>query len=1070
MADGCEFLTSPSFDTLQSEVFGRAAELAGNQPESILYIENNDHRKGKVANEWAHRYEPLRLRVTGFNSVVSDCYEQIDGPNTLLDALTRRRLVDKALRRMGDQGGIENAQLYREHFTDLFTELEGDGFDTPEKVLELAEDSNLDRAEAELVSSAYETFTELRRAGIGDTQFTLSEAFRRVSEAEAPLSDFLPHVDVVVVSGFYELSGNQETFLKQLAAEFELIIALPLVATDPLVSGSNQLAADAVETYRDVSGQPTIIQPETETPLTAVAGKMYTPTETAATETPPPERLRWINAPTPDREVRIVAKRIRQQLADGVDPNEILVVIPGLISYQEQVADIFEASGIESVGVANKLLYQTYTGRAMLDLLDLCVDEPRTDVIARLATNPILTLAVDGEPLARSTVADLAHRLPTLNTDRLLDELPESSSRCLDELFKVTETAGEADATSVIDAVGSVFEFVNLERNVEEVSERSTGFDARMEAAAFERVDTVLDAIEFVAALFGMDDPIGEVNDALEKVRIPPPSQPSTDVVEVVGPRDAYMQSYSHLYVLGLTEADFPIDQNRPALFERIFDELPGISDADNRAEARYQFATLVSSADSVCLTTPETSFADEDLLESSILDELVRVTGIDSETDELGNATREDVQRALRHHRAPADMEAAVTHAREAGVFQVSQANRLLAGARCAANRSQPVISDHDGQLHSDLVETLHPTRSPYSPTQLRDYAKCGFAYYMQRVLNIEAPDEFHLEPQKLDLGSLVHEILEAFYRSFQDAPGEPVRLADYDRNELEEALLDQTFSALEESELAFDDVFYDRWVEQLLAGLGTPETNEYYGSDHSHRGIDRGLFVRFLDEELDEHDDTPAWFEVPMDFREDGNGVTELRVGERRIQIRGFIDRVGLKESDDGAVSAIVHDYKTGDPSTIQTIDGVDFQLPLYTLSAQAELERRYGDDLDSVDGQFYVLNPPTDVSRKLSLQTYINRYGSETAGYEQFLSETTPERVADIVDSIEAGAFQTTTLSAAEAGCRYCDYRDVCDVRHHQRQAVVQAMDEEGAAGYIPQRGRDQSFLDGPGGDAE
>jgi len=169
-----------------------------------------------------------------------------------------------------------------------------------------------------------------------------------------------------------------------------------------------------------------------------------------------------------------------------------------------------------------------------------------------------------------------------------------------------------------------VFEAVDLPDNVEAIEEGANSFDARMEVASYNRVERVLDAVEFVAERFGMDDPIAEVHDALEKVRVPPPGQPTQDVVEIVGPRDAYMQSYSHLYFVGLTEQDFPVKKKRPpTLFERIFDEIPEISLTDDRTEARYQFATLISSADSVYITTPETSFDDEDLLESSILDEL---------------------------------------------------------------------------------------------------------------------------------------------------------------------------------------------------------------------------------------------------------------------------------------------------------------------------------------------------------------------------------------------------------------------------------------------------------------
>lgn len=1069
MANSCHLLTGPSIDTLQSEIFERISERAGDQPASILYIENNDHRKDEVADAWAASYKPLRLRITDFNTVVGGCYERIADPGTLLDALTRRRLIGRALRTVADRGLLEDAHLYQEHFTDLITELEGEGYHTPDAVRDLAEDSTLSTETADLVTTVYEVFYELQRDGVGDEVYTLSEAYRAVLESETPLSDLLPHVDVVVISGFYELSHHEKAFLRQLAEAFPVYISLPLADTDEATAGANRITADAMDTYADLAGSPATVAPDASNPLIEAAGTMYTPTPGVDDDTEPPEQLSWYNAPTPDREVRHVARRVRQQLADGVDPNDILVVVPGLISYQEQIADVFEAAGIESVGFANKLLYQTYVGRAMLDLVDLCVDSPRTDAIARIATNPMVTLGDTHGAVDRSGIADLARRLPTGETDRLLEELDTESSQALEQLFDVTAAAGTADAANVVDAVRDVFAVVNLSENVETIEDGAESFDARMEVASYDRVERVLDAIEFVAERFGIDDPIEEVNDALEKVRVPPPTQATQDVVEIVGPRDAYMQSYSHLYFVGLTEMDFPVEQDRPLFFERIFDDIPDISPTDPRLEARYQFATLLSSAERVYITTPETSFDDDDLLESSILDELARVTGLEPSSGELGNAAPEDVQRALRYHRGQEARKAAVAHATETGAFDRPQADRLLDGAECAENRAAAAISEHDGQLDAELVAELHGEREPYSPTQLRDYAKCGFAYYMNRILGIEAPDEFHLEPQKVDLGSLVHDIFEGFYRGLQDDHGEPVHLTDYERADLEERLLDQTRTSVEDADLTFDDVFYDRWLEQLLAGLSTPDTNEYYGDGRPHRGVDRGLFTRFLDAEYDDNDYVPAWFEVPMDFADGSEGaITVTTPDGRDIPVGGFIDRVSLRERDDGTVEGLVHDYKTSDPDTIHTIDGVEFQLPLYTLATRAELAAQHGGALESVDGQFYVTEPPTDVTRKWSLQYYLERNAGTDQDYERFLSDTVPSRVGEIADSITNGAFQTTTLPAQEAGCRYCDYRDICDVRHHQRQEIIREMDRSDVLGYIPQRARDGSFLDTLGGD--
>jgi len=1071
MANSCSFFTSPSFDALQSEVFDWVDAQAGDHPASILYIENNDHHSDEVADAWAENYEPLRLRVTDFNTVIGECYERIADPSSLLDALTRRRLIDRALRTVADRGLLDDAHLYRDHFTDLITELEGEGYYSPESVRILVEDSQLSSGTADLVASVYEEFYELRREGVGDDVYTLSEAYRTVLDNGASLTEIFPHVDVVVISGFYDLSHHEKRFLHRLATAFPVCISLPLAATETPSDGANQITADAMETYQAVAGPPTTVSPDSPSSLIDAAGKLYTPTPGVNENTIPPDQLHWYSASTPDREVRQVARRVRKQLADGADPNDILVVIPGLISYQEQVADVFEAAGIQSVGFANKLLYQTYAGRAMLDLADLCVDDLRTDTIARLATNPLVTLGGATDDVDRSAVADLARRLPTVDTDRLLEELDDASAEVLENLFQVADDAETAEADDVVEAVQTVFETVDLSENVDSIEEDAASFDARMEVASYNRVERVLEAVEFVAERFGMDEPIEEVADALEKVRVPPPSQSTQDVVEIVGPRDAYMQSYSNLYFVGLTEQDFPVEKDRPLFFERLFDDIPDLSFTDDRAEARYQFATLLSGAESVYITTPETSFDDDDLLESSILDELARVTGLEPSPDDLGNAVPEDVQRALRHHRDREAREEAVMYAADSGVFSRQQAERVVAGARCAESRADAGLSAHDAQLDPELVSELHGERGPYSPTQLKDYAQCGYAYYMKRILGIEAPDEFHLEPQKVDLGSLVHDIFEEFYRGLQDDHGDPVDLSEYDRGFLEEQLLEQTRNSLADSDIDFDDVFYKRWLEQLLAGLATPDVNEYFGDDRPHQGIDRGLFVRFLDAEHDDNDDVPAWFEVPMDFSDSEEGeITVTTPDGREITVGGFIDRVSLREQDDGTIEGLVHDYKTSDPETIQTIDGIEFQLPLYTLATRAELAARYEDTLADVDGEFYVTEPPTEITRKWSLRYYLERNDGTDEDYERFLTETVPSRVGEIADGIENGAFQTTTLSPKEAGCRYCDYRDICDVRHHQRQEIIQEMDRSDSSGYIPQRARDGSFLDTIGGEDE
>lgn len=151
---------------------------------------------------------------------MDECYERIADPSTLLDAFTRRRLIDRALRTVADRGLLDDAHLYRGHFTDLITEFEGKGYHSLGAVRDLVEDSALSAEIAELIATVYDIFYELRRDGVGDEVYTLSEAFGAVLQSGTPLSELLPHVDLVVISGFYELSHHQKAFLQQLTETF----------------------------------------------------------------------------------------------------------------------------------------------------------------------------------------------------------------------------------------------------------------------------------------------------------------------------------------------------------------------------------------------------------------------------------------------------------------------------------------------------------------------------------------------------------------------------------------------------------------------------------------------------------------------------------------------------------------------------------------------------------------------------------------------------------------------------------------------------------------------------------
>ena len=112
------------------------------------------------------------------------------------------------------------------------------------------------------------------------------------------------------------------------------------------------------------------------------------------------------------------------------------------------------------------------------------------------------------------------------------------------------------------------------------------------------------------------------------------------------------------------------------------------------------------------------------------------------------------------------------------AAVLGADDAARRIAALR---SRREPCLTAWDGRIvEPQLVEAVFSRE--LSVSAVEDYADCPFVFYARRVLRASAvgePEEA-LEPAALDVGLLVHAVLE---RTFK-------RLSDHPRYDLETAL----------------------------------------------------------------------------------------------------------------------------------------------------------------------------------------------------------------------------------------------------------------------------------------
>ena len=68
--------TGPPFPLLEHKAFETAAEIAGDQPESVPYIGQQEYSKDATRDRWRDHGPSACLSIRIFDDVVSECYER----------------------------------------------------------------------------------------------------------------------------------------------------------------------------------------------------------------------------------------------------------------------------------------------------------------------------------------------------------------------------------------------------------------------------------------------------------------------------------------------------------------------------------------------------------------------------------------------------------------------------------------------------------------------------------------------------------------------------------------------------------------------------------------------------------------------------------------------------------------------------------------------------------------------------------------------------------------------------------------------------------------------------------
>lgn len=1100
-----QIFTGPTFPFVEHTAFETIAETVDTHPGSVLYIGQREHPKDTTRDRWKKHGPSACLSIRTFDDIVAECYErdQYKGRVTHIDRPLLFRLVELGVEAIDSPMNpfYVDEQFPRAGLVDsaetLYTELEFSGLLSPDAMrTRLIEEGLDDRAHhvAELAEGIETARQDILAAELPDTYRT--ERMHHVVTMDTPLDALLPAVDAVVLGGFTRFDALERELLERISDTWPTVAIHPTQADTATVAGVDIGASQAFETYRNLGFSREHHTPEpTASPSQRITANLYRHPETAPPTddiVPADVDLAYVNLETMSDEIRTVAQDIRRQLGAGVEPATIGVVLISPGEYADQIQELFEVYELPYTLQTAIPLTATALGEIVESLCTLASEPRSVDTILALLTNPLVSVSDADEQLDQLELTRVAARVETTKLDTVLEHVDETVAATVESIIQDAATLSTVELDSLAGHLDALFDRLGVHTTLE--SEDISSELLARETSAQNELDRVLETLALTAPVadLGIGDSTDRLERALAGVSIRHTDYSDEDHVLVCGLAEAFLHDFEHVYMLGLTASHFPSDEERLSFARPIYESHPDFEQKAAGKEARYHAGAILASEASIRVSAPQRSQSGDPYVEADVLTELRRLIDLDALTIEDPDrvpGSQEDVQRAIGEAWPVApdtQRHAFVAEATETGTFTPEQHARMRNGTACAAARADTILTPYDGKLSPETVAQVHTEtdREPYSPSRLETYAACGFKYYMRRVLGIKPPDPLTREPDAGVRGSYVHDTLEHYYLSLQSERGEPVNPGgDFDARQQQLLAV-----ALDRLDTAFadypDTAFHKQWLTSVLAGLGTPTTNDYYGPDATTddgRPAARGLLYRFLEHEFSDSAKTtarPTWFEARIGQPYDagtpiGDGPASIETPQGPVPVHGLIDRVDTVPGTT-PTQAVIRDYKTGTytPGEKEALLGLNFQLPLYALMVEDALS-----GIETVGAAYYQVSPPTSVnsrSGQLTSQAMATWQGSDDVetpllrrsyphfethdAFRRFVADITPARLGELAIGITEGRFQPTVLDPSDAGCRYCDYAHVCDVRSHQRRELIHHIDENGIAAYVPPMARD------------
>jgi len=979
----------------------------------------------------------LKLNILAFDELVALLVRQLDLRIRLLDRMAQELLVGEILQELEQEGQLRYfTQIagfpgYISTVTQLLGEIKRSALPPNElaAVVEALDAPHKDR-EIELIYHRYQQkLAELKLADLEEMYFI---ALQGLNEGTIKM----PY-RTLLFSEFYDLTPLQLAIIRACRATTDIIIGLIYEKNRP------ELYQAVEATYTELVGMgfnPHFLSPA----VPARPSLIHLRTQLFRLEVPlmPKGEGIVVNAcGSRAQEVAVVAREVKKLLLNGFKPEEILLVARNIDNYQDLAAK-FDELAIPLALPQVRYLSERPVARLVINCLRARQVGAKRSLLRNLIKSPyvrqLLPFDADfvDQVLVNNIGTDWSDWLVHMDRAQATYERERQQGRQVlgwlesrINSLPLVATCGQFTA-----AVSGLLAEFAVPRQLGEAYRAGDITLAMLqeELVAYDRLLKLLAEMEESFALVGQDRRVLNIADLTEHLLKAMGSErlshtvPPANAVRVATPDAVRGLSYRAVFILGLSEGEFPRHERENWLYNdserQLLREL-GVAlmtRQESRAREDLFFAAAVATASEYLILS---FYEDSETLPSPYIAAVTRLfaefTKNTYSVSQVFAASYEDVYSLNELQcKALADIAAGQrSEERRVGRYALASLpdRDFWRRVRAQEGRLQGTRDQYNGILGSHALALLTERlgeNAVFSITAITDYATCPFRYFAARILNLEEWAEAEEDTDHSVLGTLYHATLARFLAAHRGERLSKQEQAAYE-SELQahmQAVCDQL---MERGKII------DGPLWQLERSRAWQVLKRWLVFELEQQSDDLGFAPRYLEWGFGlpkASDMDPASVDSPLVFP---------GVDGRTVALRGKVDRI-----DCCGNKFVVYDYKKRRmPPSGEIEKGLDLQIPLYILAVEQHLVATTG---QVIGGGYYALEQPgkdggmwLDEYKDALAHRATKRSGNYTAAGWQALLEGIKAAVVQHVDNIRRGVFPVEPKRCPQ----HCSFAAIC-----------------------------------------